>query len=217
MKNFKRLDCDPFTVFIDTYSQPKSANTHQHEDVLSYVLYKGATPVLVDSGRVSYAVRDRYLDSSYHSGFADTHWPVRPNPRFFFCKKLLMQEQVTECVGQGEAVLEANNRLLSITKRLKFLYGNGALSALEQLETKQMGVQGRLFHIFSDCSVEQTSDNSIVHRTSNIRFIYPDARSIQIERVERAFGYGKTVPCQRVTVLPHAGINKISWVADNAD
>ena len=194
MKNFKRLDCDPFTVFIDTYSQPKTINTHQHEDVLSYVLYKGTTPVLVDSGRVSYAARDRYLDASYHSGFADPQWPVRPHPRFFFCGRLLMQEQVVEKITQTEAVLVASNRLLSLTKRLRFLYGNGALSATEELETKRATVQGKLFHIFADCSVEKTSEHAVMHRASRTAFTYFDAHAVQIEMVERAVDYGKTLP-----------------------
>jgi hypothetical protein len=216
MKNFRRLDYNPYIFFVDTYSQPKSSNTHQHEDVLSYVLFKRTQPVLVDSGRASYAVRDRYLDSSYHSGFADPNWPVRPNPRFFFCKTLLMQTTLAAQVSDHSASFTAHNHFLQTAKHLNIVLRDGHLSMTERLETKRPAVQGKLFHIFSDCSVELSGPSSIIHTSTDTKLIYPNNVSIHIETIERAIDYGKTIPCHRVIISPKNNVNTVTWSVEHA-
>jgi hypothetical protein len=164
MTTLSRVEIAGYSIFISTQVPGAGIFVHSHEDLLSYVVYRGSTEILIDLGQPDYtAASSFYRSQAAHNGLAVPALPLTPLRRFFVTRAMQQGLSMTLEQRPGRAELRAANAHFGVEKSLVFeAAGETRLTITERVALKGNPGRGRLTLNFGDPRGRVETDGAIV-------------------------------------------------------
>lgn len=205
--NIERIDIGDYIFFLNVFKNNSGLiNSHHHNDLLSYVLYKGSEEVLIDPGLPSYLRPSDYSHSFRHNGIWSSEDYLRPTNRFYYPRAIICNA-ISLDIRKNKNTFSARARnrythavrTFSVELAAKTIYVHETLTM--PLERSQIG----FVHYFPNQPLKMVGNLAFQFGQTKLNYY----QKVSTAQSDRAVAYGE--PDRAICLSCNPRIGEMKW------
>lgn len=211
--NIERIEIGDLVFFLNVFKNNNgSVNSHHHNDLLSYVLYKGGEEVLIDPGQPSYLKPSDYSHGFRHNGLWSSEDYLRSANKFYYPRKLF-RDAISLDIDKSKNSFSATarNRYTQAVRTFRVELAGKTTYVEETLRIPVKNDQQGFVHYFPNHGLKMQGERSIQFGRTKVNY----SHKVLSVQSDRAVAYGE--PDRAICVSSIHRVDEMKWNIDFAD